>query len=347
MLGGGDLPRWQRVGGFLAVIGVLVALAVIKLAGGSGGDSTGEVTPRPEAPSNSAAPTRPAFGLTGALDVVVDGSDEWELTGHALRLLRGGRVVQSTSLTGVQLPSGSAPVLALDRDRGVIWVVVANAVPTRMLEYDSRTLRALVTVTWQQVVYGAAAVNGYLYLANDLGVAEVSPYTLRPRFVAGLRGALGPIAADPVDHQLIVLDTFNPLAVYSYRHGQAPHESARRLPMRDGSVAVADGEIWVGGFGARGAMLYRLDPRTLRPVSGGRAMEFDPGAVLLAGGSRVVWVRSGDPASDLFACVDATTGRIEARFHLSGVARIASTTGTGVVVTPQSVLPLTMGDCVG
>jgi hypothetical protein len=45
--------------------------------------------------------------------------------------------------------------------------------------------------------------------------------------------------------------------------------------------------------------------------------------------------------------MDATTGRVEQRFHLAGVDRVASTDGSGVVATHQGVLPLTMGNCVG
>jgi hypothetical protein len=347
LLSRSELPRWQRVGGFLAVLGVLAVLVVIKLAGTSGG-SHGTAAPSPTPTQTFGFPTQsPVFPAAQALDVVVDGANEWVLSGHALTVMRDGEAVYTRSLTFLDLRSSSTPLLALDPLRGVIWLVVANAAPTRMIEFDSRTLRPVVSITWPQLVYGAAAVNGYLYLANDLGVAEVSPYTLRPRFVPGLRGALGPIAADPTHHQLVVVDTFNPLAVYSYRHGHRPLESARRLPMREGSLAVADGQIWVGGYGARGALLYRLDPRTLLPVYGGRAPEFDPGAVLMAGGRDVVWVRSGDPQSDLFVCVDAATGRIEQRFHLSGVHRVASTAGAGVVATDQGVLPLAMGECAG
>jgi hypothetical protein len=326
---------------------VLATLVAIKLAG-STANSNGQAAPTPTSTATFGFPNKPpVFTAAQPLDVVVEGNNEWELTGSALSLLHGGEVVATRSLTDVHLPGSSTPLLALDSERDVIWVVVANAVPTRMIEYDTRTLRPLVKVDWAQLVYGAAAVNGYLYLANDLGVAEVSPYTLHPRFVAGLRGALGPIAADPVNHQLIAVDVSNPMEVYSYRHGRSPYEAALRLPMGKGTVAVADGHIWVGGYGARGAMLYRLDPHSLRPVYGGRAVEFDPGAVLMAAGSDVVWVRTGDPSSDLFACVDAATGRIEQRFHLSGVQRVASTAGAGVVATDQGVLPLTMGDCTG
>jgi hypothetical protein len=338
------LPRWERVGGYLAVAGLLVTLVLIKLAGSSSG-TTG-AGPAPTA--TFGIPTRPpTFGAAQALDVVVDGNNEWVLSGSTLKLMRDGETIATTSVAFLNLRTTSVPLLALDPSRGVIWLVVGNAAPTQMIEFDSRTLQPMVTATWSQLVSGAAAVNGYLYLANDLGVAEMSPDTLHPRLVPGLRGAMGPIAADPTHHQLIAIDVSEPLAVYSYRHGQLPYESALRLPMGRGSLAVADGNIWVGGYGYRGAMLYQLDPRSLRPIAGGRTSGMGQGAVVMSAGQHVVWVRAGDPSSDLFVCMDATTGRVEQRFHLAGVDHVASTDGSGVVATHQGVLPLTMGNCVG
>jgi hypothetical protein len=171
---------------------------------------------------------------------------------------------------------------------------------------------------------------------------------MHPRFVSGLRGALGPVAADPTRHRLIVVDVSNPLAVWSYRHGERPYQSALRLPIGDGTIAVADGNIWVGGFGTRGAVLYRLDPETLLPTAGGRAPMFGPGADLLAGGRRVVWVRSGDESSDLLVCMEASTGRIEQRFRIIGdIPAVASTGGYAVLATAQGVLTMGLAGCRG
>ena len=326
------------------VAGLLVTLVLIKLAGSSS-ETTG-TGPAPT-PTSEVSPQPSTFSAAQALDVVIDGNNEWVLGGRTLKLVRDGVPIATTSVASLDLPVTSVPLLSLDPSRGVIWLVVGNAVPTRIVEFDSNTLQRVATATWSQLVSGAAAVNGYLYLANDLGVAEMSPITLKPRLVPGLRGAMGPIAADPTHRQLIAIDVSEPLAVYSYRHGQLPYESSLRLPMGKGSLAVADGNIWVGGYGYRGAMLYRLDPQSLRPVAGGRDKAFGPGAVVMSAGQHVVWVRRGDPTSDLFTCIDAMTGRVEQRFHLSGVDRVASTDGAGVVATHQGVLPLTMGSCVG
>jgi hypothetical protein len=95
-------------------------------------------------------------------------------------------------------------------------------------------------------------------------------------------------------------------------------------------------------------MLYRLDPQTLRPVAGGRASVFDPGAVLVAGGRDVIWVRNGDGVPGLLVCVNATSGRIEQRYHvLTEVPAVASTGGYAVLATAQGVLNLRLTRCTG
>jgi hypothetical protein len=176
----------------------------------------------------------------------------------------------------------------------------------------------------------------------------MSPDRMRPRYVAGLRGAIGPVAADPVRQRLIVVDASSPIGVWSYRHGELPYESELRLPMGHGTIAVAGGHIWLGGYGELGAMLYRLDPQTLRPVAGGRASVFDPGAVLVAGGRDVIWVRNGDEVPGLLVCVNATSGRIEQRYHvLAEVPAVASTGGYAVLATAQGVLNLRLTRCTG
>lgn len=338
------LPRWERVSGGLAVVGLLVTLVLIRLANSSA-ETSG---PGPVPTATFDLPTKPpVFSAGQALDVVVDGNNEWVLSGTALTLMRDGERVATRSVASLDLNTVSTPLLTFDPARNVIWLVVANAAPTQVIEFDSETLHPVATASWSQLVSGAAAVNGYLYLSNDLGVAEMSPDRLHPRLVPGLRGAVGAIAADPTHHQLIAMDISESVAVYSYRHGQLPYESPLRLPMGKGSLAVTDGNIWVGGFGHRGAMLFRLDPQSLHPVEGGRVREFDPGAVVMSAGQKVIWVRPGDPSSDLFACVDASAGRVEQRFHLTGVDRVSSTDGAGVVATDQGVLPLTMGNCAG
>lgn len=330
---------------------MLLALAVVLVIvgtkfGGTASDRQALPTATPSlVPTESPQP--PAYDKSRALAVVLGGDSQWSVVGERLIRSSPGHRARSVPLGSLHLKADDEPTLALDLPHDMVWLVVANSVPTRVVVYNSRTLHRIAGARWAQSVYGAAAVNGYLYLANDLGIAEMSPQTMRPRVVSGLRGALGPVAADAVHHQLIALDVFNPMAVYSYRHGELPRESEMRLPISHGSVAVADGRIWVGGFGAVGAELYRIDPHTLEPIAGGRAPLFDPGAVVAAGGRDVVWVRNGAVVPDLLLCLNANSGRPEQRYHVIGASPIASTGGYAVLGTLQGVVPMDLTRCAG
>jgi outer membrane protein assembly factor BamB len=341
LLTGGGWPRWARAAGALVILAAVAALLVGRL-------SSSTPAPAPSLPLPTVHPSpAPVIDAKRAYDVVMDGTTAWSIEGNRLVRSTSGQVMASSSLAVLHVPAAGERLLALDPERHVIWLVLANAVPTLMIEFDSRTLRAIVRRTWSQVVSGAAAVNGYLYLANDFGVAELSAYAVHPRIVAGLRGAVGPITADPADGRLIALDVSNPVGVWSYRHGQRPYEATERLGISQASVAVADGHIWVGGYGPEGAMLFELSPRTLLAVASRPFPALGRGAVVVAGGRKVIWVRSASASSDLLECIDARTGRIEQQFHLTGYDHLASTSGDAVVATDAGVLNLALGNCAG
>jgi len=344
ILPGGGLPHWVQVLGAVLVGAVVAALVATQLFG----SSTPGAAPTSQTRTPTAAPTdKPdTFGAAEALDVVIDGRTQWLLAGQALARVSASGVVRSIRLGYLHLPVTSLPRLALDRDTQQIWLVIENAAPSRMIQINTRTMQVLRTVTWAQVVYGAVAQDGSLYLANDFGVARLGPGGRRPWVIAGLRGAVGPIALDQARHRIIAVDASIPLAVWSYRPGERPRESRRRLAVGKATLAVADGRIWLGGFGAHGAVLFRLDPRTLLPVAGGAVPTFGPGAVVLAGGTGVIWVRSGG-GSDLLGCVDAATARVEQRWHVAGADALASTRGTAVVATSQGALRLVLVGCRG
>ena len=57
-----------------------------------------------------------------------------------------------------------------------------------------------------------------------------------------------------------------PAAGRAARSGRAPLLAARTPVVAKGSLAVVAGHIWAAGFGERGAVLFQVDPRTLRPL---------------------------------------------------------------------------------
>jgi hypothetical protein len=93
-------------------------------------------------------------------------------------------------------------------------------------------------------------------------------------------------------------------------------------------------------------VLARLDPVTLRPARHADARAFGSGAAIAGSGSRVLWVRAPN-RPDLLACVSAESGRIEQRWHLSGVSAVSSGRDGALAATRSGVLGLIMAGCRG
>lgn len=336
VLSGGGLPRWVAV---LAVLAVLAAASgyLVMHAG-----STRHKAVHPARPHTRTGP----FGTAEALDVVAGRNGTWVLSGRTLATVSARRVTRSVSLAGLSAPVGSRPRLAVDRQAKRVWVIVADATPSLLLEFDARTLQRLRSLTWTAPVAGAVAYRGHLYLSSGLGVADLAPGSARPQIIPGLTGAVGPIALDPSRHRLIAMDLGYPTDIWAFRPGHRPVEAATPLPFGKGSIAVADGRIWVGGFGSHGAVLERLDPSTLRPVAQAPAAPFGRGAVIVAGGAGVVWVLPGERAGPL-TCVGATTGQTEQRWDLPAVNSVASDHSGALVATRSGALGLILSGCAG
>ena len=331
----GGIPRWVGWVAVLTVVAVLAGLVVTHLPA----EHSHPAASKPRPPANPAVP------VTAAPDVAKGTDTTWVLRDDALLSVEGPRVVARLSLQDLHL-SGT-PRLAVDAAAHTVWIVVTNAVTGRMVEYDERTLRKLRDLTWRQLVQSAVAYRGHLYLQNDFGVADLAPGATRPRFIAGLSGAVGPLAVDPTRHRLIAIDLGYPTDVWSYRPGHRPVEARQPLDLSKGTLAVVDGTIWVGAFaGSGGAVLERLDPRTLRPIRHAAGRPFDPGAVIVGDGARVLWVRP-DSGSDMLACVGARSGRIEQQWRLRDVAAVTSGPDGALAATPSGVLGLIMADCRG
>jgi hypothetical protein len=72
--------------------------------------------------------------------------------------------------------------------------------------------------------------------------------------------------------------------------------------------------------------------------------ELGPGAVVVASGQAVFWVRNGASGDDLW-CVDASSGRPVHHWVTPGV--VASTAGAAVVATSSGAAPLFLRGCAG
>jgi hypothetical protein len=280
------------------------------------------------------------------LDLASGPAGTWLLTGGALTEVAGTRVLRAARLGHVRMPSDSEPRLVMDPASGDIWVVVADTVPTQLIEYDASTLHRVRSITWSVLVHDAAADQGHLFLVTDLGVADLAPGARAPRLIAGLGAANGPIALDAVRHRVIVMNVGYPTRVWTYRPGQFPIRTGVGLAFGGGTITVVGAAIWVAGFTDRRAVLERLDPVTLQPMRRAAVAPFGPGAVIVAGGATVVWVRSGN-GTDLLACVSARTGRVEQTWHIPGLVAVASGPGAALVATPRVASALILAGCQG
>lgn len=350
----GPIPRriWL-IGG--VVLALLVAGVAITHLGRHGHPpQAGPAHPAavsPRAPSSVATVGRPAAGgrreqapatVATPLDVAATPTGAWVLMRTALQAVDGTRVIRSVPVSGLDEPD-SFPQLAVDDQARRLWIVLEGGRDSRMIEFDARTLRRLRDVRWDQPVQSAAAYLGHLYVSTDRGVADLAPGAAAPNFIGGLYGAVGPIAVDPTRHRLVMLDLGYPTDIWTYRPNHAPVEASQPLALGQPTVAVADGAIWVGGFAVSGAaVLERLDPVTLRPVAQSPlAEELGPGAVIVAAGSRVIWLRSGN-GGDALVCADSARGRIEQNWDVDGA--VASTSRGALIATDSGVIaPLLVG----
>lgn len=335
VVAGGGLPRWLAL---LAVL--LLAVVVVAVVRKHTGGAPSVALPTPSTTRAVQSPGNVAYDLaSGPLGT-------WLLETGELAHVSGSRVTRSVLLHGVAFPDRSMPLLAVDPAAARVWVVLANAAPSRMIEFDAGSLRRLRDVRWPDLVQHAVALRGHLYVTTDFGVADLAPGATRPRFIAGMAGAVGPLAVDPTRDRLVATDLGYPTDVWTYRPGTYPMQAAFQLPLSRSTVTVVDGQIWVGGFGLHTAVLTRLDPTTLRPVAMVRTPGLGPGAMIVGAGSRVFWLRPGS-RSDSLTCVDAHTGAVQQTWHLAFVNAVASGPSGALVATPNGVLGLIMSRCAG
>jgi hypothetical protein len=236
--------------------------------------------------------------------------------------------------------------LVLDPTATRLWVVLAGTRAGRAIEFDLWTLARLRDVPIREI-NSAAALGGHLYATSGKTLVDVAPDGA-PRSVPvpGTSG-LWAIAADPTRSRLIILDGGFPTHVWSYRSGAGVQAIPGALPFGKGSIAVTKHAIWVGGFAQHGAVLDRLDPTSLRAVLASPiAARLGPGAVLLSGGTRDVWVVAGDGRSGVW-CVDGQSGE-GAQFWPLTLRAVAADDHGLVAVIDGKVLPLLLnGGCVG
>jgi outer membrane protein assembly factor BamB len=249
----------------------------------------------------------------------------------------------------VQGPLGTPAGLAIGD--GKVWAWSQDS--RNLKAYDAHTLKPLADFTTPYQISNAAALDGKLYVSttsglyySDEGSAPSAPATKVPGIVA----AYG-LAADPARHRVIV-GAFNGSAggaqidAVQTRTGKVSEGAQTTLGKE--SIAVAGGEIWVGGYGSEGPgrtnRLLHLDANTLQIMGSSPLSDMlGPGAVVWPG-QRVVWVSAGGDAS--ISCVNPRNGSVLAEWSAAR-GPVASVGGSAYALNPN-VVPLVLTNaCTG
>lgn len=331
---GSGLPRWTAAVAVLAAAGLAVGVLI------GSGHPRHAARPQP----TPTVPVVPAPAPVAVADVAIGPTGSWAVENGALVDQVTGRRTPVPGLAGN--PLAGLPRIVVDPVAPRVWVVIANGRASRLTEFAADTGRQLRDVSWAEPVRFAAAFRGALYLTTDRGAAVLAGTGRTPVFVPGLSGAVGDLAADPVRHRLVLLDLGKPTDAWTLGADGRAVEADQPLPLANGTVGVVDGAIWVAGYGAHGAVLDRLDPRTLRPTAqGSAAATFGSGAQIVGTGTRLVWLGVTGDGNTTLSCVDAATGRLRHAFDLPTVTGVASDGTQALVASSGGLLELPVAPC--
>ncbi|HZZ96996.1 MAG TPA: hypothetical protein VFE19_08275 [Jatrophihabitantaceae bacterium] len=348
------LPRWA----VLACVAV-AAVAAITVTQNNSASHKQLVTP---SPSPTLFPSFPALhrapvGLdvdsaVGApvlagptLDVALAGDTSWVLQPHALVMIVRNRAEHTVRIPGPSLARSSAK-LVLDVPTGVLWIVERGVSHGRVLEYDVVRLRLMRH--WQPVavISDAAALDGQLFLTSGDQLFDVA--TGRPPVTAAsVQTILGGVIADPARHRLLMYGSGAntqvwPITLTAQGRSVVGHPAV--VALSKATVGVAQGSVWIGGFAVDRPVLTRLDPRTLQPTTESPIdAALQPGAVIVASGVVVIWVR--DSGGARLRCIDAVTGVQLQAWMINGA--VASGGAHGLVATTYGAVPLELSACSG
>jgi len=345
--GQGEVPRWAVV-----IVALLVAAVVAALVAQPQDEPAAAPAPEPEisfvAPSSTSGlgTPIPIDQATPVIDLAVS---------VPLYLLQPGHLYKITDATafGVSLDGsgftrlGTSARLVLDAAANRVWVVEAPG--GEIIEFDARNLHRLRTMHSKESIRDAAALYGHLYLARSTGLADVAPGASEPRNLPGLSGYIASVAADPKRARLLALVLGQGAAVRQVTVAGTVLDRSTPVPVGGGTLRVTtDGAIWLGGFGSSidGAVLVRLDAKTLRPLLGSPvASRLGSSSWIEAAGDHDVWIRSGGDGDGLW-CVDGRTGSI-LQYWPRVQGAVTSRDGAAFVLMQGLLVPLVMQDCAG
>jgi hypothetical protein len=306
----GRPPSSRRTGvTWLAGALVLVAVAALLVAAHR----------RPARHPQAAPTTSPVVPVQPLPFPVPDqGAPPALMLGSTLYMVRDGRLIAHRADTiaemsvtvGDAAETGGSYLLAADLRRSRVWVV--KSLPARILIYEFVVPALREVHSWhiEGQMAGLDELNGELYLSATAGVVGISARRTGLLDWTPLRGGRA-IVADGLRNRLLLLDQNGAsVRIRAESPDLTQPGTSASLPFLTGSFLVVAGHIWAAGRGVRGAVLVRLDPRTLRPIRHSAAERpLGAGAVFVAAGARSFLVRERVGGRGLW-CVDATTGKV-------------------------------------
>lgn len=234
-----------------------------------------------------------------------------------LLTLLGNRVVRSSDngavlaavvpgLTDRRHPDAR---LVLDREARELWVVVPGSRTSLIASYTFPALTALTSLRLPARTGAAAALRGNLYLADPVEIERIGLDGDNTPIVLPPGETVVDMAADPSRTRIMLLTHAGAGLRLTELGANATVSRAVPHQLRNGRLAVTEaGQIWLSGFGARGAVLLRLDPVTLQTVATSPLTgRLGPGAVLLSVGARSLLVAPGDGRREIW-CADDQAG---------------------------------------
>jgi hypothetical protein len=351
-----QVPRW------LVGVGIAVAVAAVIVAIAAQGPPKQVTAPEPELVSVVAVPSAPPTSRLGeplpvgderVSDALIAG--EWFYTLQLKHLTATTPVIgiaptydrpRRISVEGFDLAEHADARLVLDTSAHRIWVVVQDVPDGQLIEYDAYSLIQLRASSWPEPINAAAALDGHLYLTTASGVVDFAPGNADPALLPMLQADTGSVAADPHRHRLLLLSN-RASRVRIYRPGNGVSQAQASVPIDNGVLGVTgEGSIWVGGFGEHGAVLVRLDPVRLGPMTfSPLSDQLGARAMVEAVGTSSVWVRSGRGGYGLW-CVDAHTG-VQRQFWADVPGNVTSQAGYAYLASGSVIRPLVLDECSG
>jgi hypothetical protein len=193
-----------------------------------------------------------------------------------------------------------------------VWLVRLGPASMRVTTYDRWGPERESSFGNGSVANDAAVLDGSLWVDTDGGVQRVSSgATGGSMDDTGMPGGYA-ITADPSRHRLLLVDYDSGLPRIRVQDpGRAAAVGSVSAPFGKGELVVVGGRIWAAGYSSTGAVLARLNPRTLRPVQHSPLESYlGPGAIVAAIGSRDLIVRSGAGGQAMW-CIDARDGTVQ------------------------------------